>query len=231
MLTLGLNEYQAFTVSSNRVPIEGTDGARFACLGLFGEVGSLLSVAKKNRRDVGAFYTYSDELVEELGDSLWYFTNLSHRLGLTLEEVGTTTARPNNPEKLPLTFFHLQTATVIGDDAALLERHLLALGASVGRVVEVVAGDGGYEREECLRLLAHVLTQLLDVGALTGVTLNEAALRNIEKVAGRWPSERDYGQAYDERCPQEERLPRRLSMVFRERMVRGKPYVTQTCNA
>jgi len=110
-------------------------------------------------------------------------------------------------------------------------RHLLALGASVGRVVEVVAGDGGYEREECLRLLAHVLTQLLDVGALTGVTLNEAALRNIEKVAGRWPSERDYGQAYDERCPQEERLPRRLSMVFRERMVRGKPYVTQTCNA
>jgi len=121
MLTLGLNEYQAFTVSSNRVPIEGTDGARFACLGLFGEVGSLLSVAKKNRRDVGAFYTYSDELVEELGDSLWYFTNLSHRLGLTLEEVGTTTARPNNPEKLPLTFFHLQTATVIGDDAALLE--------------------------------------------------------------------------------------------------------------
>src|ERR1700682_2430459 len=43
-------------------------------LGLFGEVGSLLAVVKKKRRDATAYAAYRTAIIEELGDVLWYLT-------------------------------------------------------------------------------------------------------------------------------------------------------------
>ncbi len=69
---IGLDEFQDFTTRTDRNARPGVDGLGFVLLGLFGEVGSLLSALKKKQRDRDAFVAYHDDVIEELGDSLWY---------------------------------------------------------------------------------------------------------------------------------------------------------------
>jgi len=66
---LALNEYQQFTARTDKNGKPGIDGLGFVLLGLFGEVGSLLSALKKKQRDKESFSSYHDEVIEELGDA------------------------------------------------------------------------------------------------------------------------------------------------------------------
>lgn len=50
--------------------------------GLFGEVGSVMSVAKKYRREHKVYTNFRSNLTEELGDVFWYFTALAQHLNL-----------------------------------------------------------------------------------------------------------------------------------------------------
>lgn len=81
---IGLDEYQQFTTRTDRNDRPGTDGLGFVLLGLFGEVGGLLSALKKKQRDKEAFTAYHDAVIEELGDALWYFANATLRAGIPL---------------------------------------------------------------------------------------------------------------------------------------------------
>jgi hypothetical protein len=67
---IGLDKYQQFTTRTDRSDRPGMEGLGFVLLGLFGEVGSLLSTLKKKQRDKDAFVAYHDAVLEELGDSL-----------------------------------------------------------------------------------------------------------------------------------------------------------------
>src|SRR5271169_6891347 len=84
---VGLDEYQQFTTRTDRNERSGTEGLGFVLLGLFGEVGSLLSALKKKQRDKDAFVAYHDDVIEELGDALWYFANAALRAGLPLSSI------------------------------------------------------------------------------------------------------------------------------------------------
>ena len=81
---LGLDEYQASTTRTDQNVRPGTEGLGFVLLGLFGEVGGLLSALKKKQRDKDAFVAYHDAVLEELGDALWYFANATLRADLPL---------------------------------------------------------------------------------------------------------------------------------------------------
>jgi hypothetical protein len=63
---VGLDEYQQFTTRTDRNDRKGTAGLGFVLLGLFGEIGSLLSALKKKQRDKDAFVAYHDTVIEEL---------------------------------------------------------------------------------------------------------------------------------------------------------------------
>src|ERR1044071_4634252 len=76
--------YQRAVRETDHLP---DDGLRTAALGLFGEVGSLLSIVKKRNRDAAAFTGYEDAILEELGDILWYFTCLINRASMDLSIV------------------------------------------------------------------------------------------------------------------------------------------------
>lgn len=69
--------------------IEVNDNLVYPMLGLANEVGELLGKYKKLHRDAGGEIT--PEVVEamkgELGDVLWYFTQIATNLGLTLPEI------------------------------------------------------------------------------------------------------------------------------------------------
>jgi len=62
-------------------------------LGLAGESGSLLTEYKKWLREGDAYVIFKDQIAEELGDVLWYVTNLASKAGVTLEDVANRNLR------------------------------------------------------------------------------------------------------------------------------------------
>jgi NTP pyrophosphatase (non-canonical NTP hydrolase) len=81
----------------------------YPTLGLTNEVGEVAGKIKKIFRDRGGVITDDDRaaLKQELGDVLWYFTQICTELDLTLEEVAGA-----NLEKL----FSRKARGVIGGD-------------------------------------------------------------------------------------------------------------------
>ena len=89
-----LNEYQRLANQTDQQPTPGAfkpDGnsTLVPLLGLAGEVGELLSEHKKWLRDRGSYKLFPDRVREELGDLLWYLTNVATKHGLSLEEVAS----------------------------------------------------------------------------------------------------------------------------------------------
>ena len=76
-------------------------------LGLFGEVGTLLSVLKKKKRDADAFFGYREALVEEIGDVLWYLNAVARRRGIGLSGLFARTVE-SKPAVGGLTFTAVQ---------------------------------------------------------------------------------------------------------------------------
>ena len=61
----------------------------YAIMGLTGEAGEVANAYKKVIRDHGGIVTAEvrDDIIDELGDVLWYITAIAHQIGFTLEEV------------------------------------------------------------------------------------------------------------------------------------------------
>ncbi|OWJ64087.1 hypothetical protein BWR60_26605 [Inquilinus limosus] len=238
-IPVGLDEYQQFTIRTDRNDRPGTEGLGFVLLGLFGEIGSLLSALKKKRRDKDAFVAYHDTVLEELGDSLWYFANTALRAGLPLSVIAQ-----RMPAKLDnwdyrgragaTTFSDLQRANqhFAGPMVtAAVEHRLLALAGKVGHLLEDwSSGRIAVNRDVLSADLVEIFRALLAAADDAEVSLDEAARRNIVKTLGRWPDEPDWGALFDADFPPEEQFPSRMTMVFKEHTVGGRPYVTQQLN-
>jgi NTP pyrophosphatase (non-canonical NTP hydrolase) len=63
-----------------------------AVLGLFGEIGTLVSALKKKRRDADAYFGYRAVVLEEMGDVLWYASAVARRGGTSLIEAADRVA-------------------------------------------------------------------------------------------------------------------------------------------
>ena len=102
-----LNEYQRLAENTDQQP-EGTSfeenprSILVPLLGLAGEVGELLGEHKKWLRDGDSYKLFPDRVKEELGDLLWYLSNVATKHGLTLQDVAaynlTKTQRRWHPE-------------------------------------------------------------------------------------------------------------------------------------
>ena len=87
-----LNEYQLVASQTDQQPETGAVGTErgnilVPLLGLAGEVGELLGEHKKWIRGGDSYRLYPERVREELGDLLWYLSNVATKHGLTLEEV------------------------------------------------------------------------------------------------------------------------------------------------
>jgi len=87
---MDFKEYQTKAVSYAVYP--ATHKVLYPTLGLCGEAGEVAEKVKKQVRD-GVFSRH--ETAKELGDVLWYLTNLANDLGYSLNEIAS-----NNIEKL-----------------------------------------------------------------------------------------------------------------------------------
>lgn len=235
---LGLDEYQAFTATTDRSGRVGIEGLSFVFLGLFGEVGSLLSELKKKQRDKDSYVAYHVAAIEELGDALWYLANAALRAGLSLSGLaGRVPARLDDwdyhGQTAATTFRQLQMEkdTFSGPLATnQVERRLLALAGKVGLLVEnFTNGRFDANRDALSADLVEILRALIVAADDADVSLDEAARLNILKTRDRWPSEQVWAAHYDADFPEEERLPRRIEMVFKEHLVGERAYVIQQC--
>lgn len=89
---MDFREYQKNALSSDQLPLGGKDKEQLVekivpFLGLAGEAGELLSEYKKHLRDGPAHKLFKERVAEELGDLLWYISNLATKFDLDLEEI------------------------------------------------------------------------------------------------------------------------------------------------
>ena len=87
------SKYQKLAIQTDRVP--KNDGSNdhesitVPMLGLAGEAGQLLTEYKKHLRDGEAHQLYKERVSEELGDLLWYISNIASKFDLKLDKIAT----------------------------------------------------------------------------------------------------------------------------------------------
>jgi len=85
---MDFDDYQRRAEETDQFPDRKKDaGLMIPLLGLSGEVGTLLAEFKKKIRDRGRYEGFPDRAREEMGDILWYLSNVASRLDLRLSEV------------------------------------------------------------------------------------------------------------------------------------------------
>ena len=238
-----MDDFVALSVQEYSIDALATDVQRdatslnFPLLGLFGEVGSLLSEVKKKQRDDIAYLAYAAAVTEELGDVLWYFNLVAARGGISLAEIVTNLADDGKEWKSasdePITFEALQPpvlTTVLAPSKA-FEATLIELAAKVGLLMASQSEkDLHRDRPRLGPHLVAILETLIRAANEAGVTLEAAAVKNRAKTTDRWPIKRQLPAFFDENSPPQEQLPRNLKIQIFEREVNGKLYVFQTCN-
>lgn len=85
-------EYQIEARKTAMYPQQGISGISYTALGLNGEAGEVAEKIKKIIRDregelEEAITEKRDDVTKELGDVLWYISNLAYEFGVSLEEV------------------------------------------------------------------------------------------------------------------------------------------------
>lgn len=84
---MDIREYQLQANETDQVPGSGEKSLVVPLLGLAGEAGSLLTEYKKHLRDGDAYRLFTERIAEELGDILWYVSNIATKAGLDLAAV------------------------------------------------------------------------------------------------------------------------------------------------
>lgn len=232
-----LDEYQDFTAISDRSGLLGTDGLGFVLLGLFGEVGSLLSALKKKRRDKDAFIAYEAAVVEEFGDALWYLANAANRVGLKLSDLAGRVVDSRvdwsyHGQPIAHTFAHLQnTSNYEASTSTAFETRLIELAAKTGGLLDSYAsGRIGNNRDRLAADLVEVFRALVRAADDADISLDIAARQNVAKSEGRWPHKRVWGRSFDEGYPAPEQFLRHMVFDFSERTVNGNTFVVLEMN-
>lgn len=78
-----LKEYQEFCKQGHSPAIAGNP--LYYTTGLAGETGEVCELVKKSARD--SILIDTKALIKELGDVLWYLTNIASIYGITLQEI------------------------------------------------------------------------------------------------------------------------------------------------
>jgi NTP pyrophosphatase (non-canonical NTP hydrolase) len=246
--TLTINAYSQRAWATNKFAGK-PDALTLVMLGLFGEVGGLLTVFKKARRDNpdndGATFESSDipEIEEEAGDAIWYLNATAQLLDLDLEDVARVAmtnlalaARLEFEPAEPLTFRDLDALLTLGERRVITDygATLARLGAAAGDVLLHGQKDEVGQREIGAAELGNMFYLISVLVVCIGKNVTGIVEQNLAKVESRWPKEKQpsYLPLFDQGDRLEERLPRSIAMQFKEYEYEdgGKSFVIQSCH-
>lgn len=186
------------------------DHIELLAAGIFSEAGSIFAELKKKGRETTAYPTYKNQLIEEIGDFLWYLTRLSKLLA------------PQSLKMIESREYRNQSSENAGP-----LRVAFALGDSTGNLFRAL--DSG-DSTQAGKTLPDVWAALFRLCRAIGLKPSDAAEQNIAKVDSRWPRDRQYAALFDEDYYEEERLPRKLDVEFRHVTRNGINVVMLRCN-
>jgi len=235
---LSLPEYALRSDESNRFS-QATDELDNLRFGFFGEIGGLLSAVKRTGRDQ-ITETQAELAGEELGDALWYLFGIAKVLGVSpnvlgracIEQLRSRVGETANLPTDPITFANI--------DGVLDSRHgqwdvtrthqLGVLANAAGTLAHTAREQlKSMALPSAIRLLGKVLSEWALACSMFELRTEDVARDNLEKIANRWPSEREFHPLFDpeELYEEHERFPRHFSVEFIERRNSGHPYVVQ----
>lgn len=190
-----LDTYSRETVSADMLP---PDGLNPVILGLFGEVGSVMAVSKKQRREGAAYAEPRDAAVEEFGDVLWYFVALCRRLGIDANII-----------------FSKAKTRILADSPTSIDvdQTLLDLGKAAATLLDVTDANEHSSDLLCGFAVAYLRAlQVRDFG------LQSVTETNVDKVKGRFidPDTASL-PTFDDSFPEEERIPQHFEIKVVQR--------------
>jgi len=186
-------------------------------LGLFGEVGSVMSTAKKLHREKGAFEAgYREDTEEEFGDVLWYVTALCRRCRIGLADLisevlaegdYTISLAANSDPRCPI-------ARVIGvPEPGQIDPVLLEMGDCAGAALRIVS-----DASEARTLLKAFLRTYIEAVQVAHVSFAAVLARNTAKITGRFLRADPEGLPdFDAGFPPDEQLPRTFEIEIFQR--------------
>jgi NTP pyrophosphatase (non-canonical NTP hydrolase) len=224
-LLIFLETYQELAARTDQNDRLGLQGLSFPLLGLYGEVGTLLSALKKKQRDKNSYVGYTDAVIEEFGDVLWYFSNVAWRASISLRSIAERVLRGRSQLER---FEKHESGSAVSPE---FEAAVIALAGKTGLLLnEFSAGKIEKNRERLDDYLTEIFGALIQAAAIADVDLEYAAKNNIYKINSRWPRTRQYGPLLDAEFSENEQLPRRIEMHIVETHIAGKTCVIQLCN-
>ncbi|MCE7518234.1 nucleoside triphosphate pyrophosphohydrolase family protein [Halomonas titanicae] len=184
-------------------------------LGLYGEVGSIMSASKKYHREKKAYIGYKEAVEEEFGDALWYFTALCGRMHVSISDVfdaaiGENAIKfisANDQEHAPI------SQLVTAENVESLDSSLLELGYITAQLLNVDGvSDNGKQK---LIDFSRVYMKALQSTKLSFVRIVKG---NVKKSFGRFSKPIiDNLPDFDKIFPEEEQLPRYFEIHISER--------------
>lgn len=210
-----LKQYALDVVDTDVLP---SNDLRPILQGLYGEVGGIMSTAKKHVREGAAYPGFRRAAEEEFGDALWYLAALCRRLNLRLEDVFADAFGANG---VALTFdFGAAWNSVVQPDAPLsmdaIDRKLVKLGQSTAALLEPAP-----ERSRIYLFTRDYLEALQAVQ----ISLSDVAQANVKKTRGAFlvPPNAQLPD-FDAQFGIEEQLPRTFRIRVSQRKT-GRSYL------
>ncbi|MFT5103897.1 MAG: NTP pyrophosphatase (non-canonical NTP hydrolase) [Candidatus Latescibacterota bacterium] len=184
-------------------------------LGLYGEVGSIMSASKKYHRENKAYVGYKDAVVEEFGDAIWYFTALCRRMDVKISDVFASSVEggcnryisANDQTNSPLSQIITPSSLVKLDGA------LLHLGFVSAQLLKIEGPSS-----EVPKLLIEFARVYLQAMQSIELSFAQVLKGNVKKAFGRFsiPALESLPD-FDAVFPEEEQLPRKFEIHITQR--------------
>lgn len=177
-------------------------------MGLYGEVGSIMTTSKKFYREKKAYAGHRAAVEEEFGDAFWYLSALCRRLSINIESLFENTCSVTSP-RYEISGTEVDKSTVSKElDAALID-----LGCATAQLL------GDKENIIALRkAVSNVAHSYCNALKLTGLDFCKIVEGNLTKTLGRF-STPDLAKLedFDASFPIDEQLPRFFEIYIAQR--------------
>jgi NTP pyrophosphatase (non-canonical NTP hydrolase) len=208
---MSLAEYASGAAETDRLP---RNQLAPALMGLFGEVGQILTTAKKRVREEDVYTEYHESVREEFGDALWYLAAVCSRL-----EVPLADAFELEGEAMKKTIFASDVVdgpvshVLSSPTQPELEGALGALGQAAAALLSIDAKGA-----PATQVLKNFSARYVCALQAAGVTFSEVARQNLKKVRGRFILP-DLGTLpmFDDKFEREEQLPWQFEIRITQR--------------
>ncbi|MEB3791655.1 hypothetical protein [Acinetobacter sp. IK40] len=213
-----IEEYQNLVKNTCQIEINRFD---YALLGLYGEIGSFLSISKRKIKEeaLGEITKITQlEIEEELGDILWYFTMATIELEFSLEELIQKTSqilyKPEFLEKIEAKYLpFIVEKDSLQDHQKFKNQLLFSLNEKSKELKSKEENSFTAFLKTFWRILFFYQKDLKKI-----INTNSKKIKNDnfdwDKIKSEYP---DIEKTFDHSFPEDEQLPHKIKIEFVQR--------------